>query len=235
MTLPIDYGYKFRLFFCHAAFVWLSRISSQRSSVAWEREMASSNMIDVMQDVAQGSSEKVRTSDFVDTVFTSRTAAGGELPRRLLWLFFLMQSHIDADFPKEFQNADLNMLALQIINVTASTVLPNKTELLDALKTIAANAHRLEQRRRDEIKMNYRERKQRHQEIRRRADAQRAQERTTNGSEIGQEYGAVIEAACKRLLIEHASLPPQVLLAVRQALNHCIVDHDCQRRRTLGF
>lgn len=194
--------------------------------------MASSNMIGVMEDVAKGSLEEVRTCDFVDAVFASRTGAGGEMHRRLLWLFFLMQSHIDADFPKEFQNADLNALAMQIINVTASTVLPSKTELLDALKIIAANSHRLDQRRVDETKMKYRDRKQRHQEIRRRADVQRNQERMNDSNETGREYGVVIEAACKRLLLEHASLPPQVLLAVRQALHRCIVDRECRRIRT---
>jgi hypothetical protein len=115
-------------------------------------------------------------------------------------------------------------LALQILNVTASTALPGKPALVEALDKIRMQRQGW---RREVEKLSYVQRRQRHQDIRRRADGERAKTRVAET--LDPEYKNVMEEACRRLMSECSFVPEQVLLALHQVLPQCI--EDCQSRR----
>ena len=59
-----------------------------------------------MKGVTLGTCQEMTVHNFVDTVFIDRKNAGGEMHRRLLWLLFLMQAHVEMDFPSDFQGVE---------------------------------------------------------------------------------------------------------------------------------
>ena len=195
--------------------------------------MADVTMEGVLKGVAIGTSEKVRVSDFINSVFINRPMAGGEMHRRLLWLNFLMLEHVKHDFPTE--EGDLNRLAVEILNVTESTVLPCKDALTESVKTIGAHKKKLKAC--EELKkMNNLEKKKRHAEIRRRGDMQRAQERKERAdAKVGEDAKVLereVDVACEELRARCAFVPEQVLLAFHQTLSACSVT---KRQRNVGL
>jgi hypothetical protein len=189
----------------------------------------------VMKGVAKGTMEDVAVQDFVYSVFVNRPMAGGEAHRKLLWLQFLMQTQVEPDFPLQLQGVDVNVLASEVINLTDSSVLPGKLALKEVVKTIRAKKQTLEANHNRKKMTNF-EKKQRHMEIRRQGDLQRAKERQTERDAKDREYDQTVDKetndACEELKANCPFLSEQVLLAFRQAIPDCTVDNVTNKRRT---